>query len=103
MKVIQKLSDMIDDELEDAGKYVRCAMKYKDENRGLADVFYTLSTEEMRHMNMLHDQAVAIIDAYRRDKGEPPADMLAVYNYLHERQIEKAGEVKAMQALYKGA
>lgn len=103
MKVIQKLSDMIDDELEDASRYANCAMQYKDENRGLADVFYMLSTEEMRHMNMLHDQAVAIIEAYRREKGDPPADMLAVYNYLHDKQIAKAGEVKAMQALYKGA
>ena len=94
---------MIDDELEDASRYANCAMQYKEENRGLADVFYTLSTEEMRHMDMLHSEAVKIIEAYKREKGEPPADMLAVYNYLHDKQIAKAGEVKAMQALYKGA
>ena len=103
MKIIQKLSDMINDELEDASRYASCAMQYKDEMRGLADVFWTLSTEEMRHMDILHGEVVKIIEAYRREKGEPPADMLAVYNYLHNKQIEKAGEVKAMQALYKGA
>ena len=103
MKIIQKLSDMIEDEIADAGKYAKCAMKHKDDNRGLADVFYTLSTEEMRHMEILHGEVVKIIEQYRREKCEPPADMLAVYNYLHERQIAKAGEVKAMQAMYKGA
>jgi len=103
MKIIQKLSDMVDDELRDASRYANCAMKYKEENRGLADVFYTLSTEEMRHMDMLHGEVVKIIETYRREKGEPPPEMLAVYNYLHDKQIAKAGEVKAMQALYKGA
>ena len=103
MKIIQKLSDMISDELEDASRYANCAMQYKEENRGLADVFFTLSTDEMRHMDILHGEVVKIIEAYRRETGEPPADMLAVYNYLHNKQIEKAGEVKAMQALYKGA
>jgi len=29
-------------------------------------------------------------------------NMLAVYDYIHEKQIEKAGEVKAMQALFLG-
>ena len=42
-----------------------------------------------------------IIRKYRETNGEPPADMLAVYNYLHKKQIEKSMEVKRMQAMYK--
>lgn len=101
MRIIQNLSDMISEEIADAGKYAECALRHKDDNPSLAETFYRLSMEEMQHMNMLHDQVVKIIDAYRKEKSDPPAEMMAVYNYLHEKQIGAASEVKAKQLLYK--
>ena len=59
-----------------------------------------LSNEEMKHMQMLHNQVVKIIEKYRKENGEPPASMLAVYDYLHEKFIEEAKEVKMMQQMY---
>jgi hypothetical protein len=64
-------------------------------------MFSTLSADELKHMNMLHDAVVKKIMAYRQTNGEPPADMQAVYDYLHEKQIEDVNEIKAMQAEYK--
>lgn len=102
MKLIEDLSDMIEEEIEDAGKYARCALKQKDDNAPLAEIFFKLANEEMGHMNTLHSQVVSIIEDYRKRHGDPPADMLRLYDILHKKHIKSAAAVKGMLALYKG-
>lgn len=101
MELIEKLSDMIEEEIDDAEKYAKCALKYKTEYPELADTFIGLSGEEMRHKNMLHDQVERIISKYREKNGEPPKEMKAIYDYLHRKQIEHTKDVKALQEMYR--
>ena len=101
MKIIKKLSEMIMDEAEGAECYAKKALKYKDERPSLGKMFYQMANEELDHVNMLHNAVVGLIEEYREKEGEPPEAMKAVYDYLHEKQIEEVAEVKAMLAEYK--
>lgn len=101
MEIIKKLSEMTLEEVADAEKYAKCALKHKEDMPELSRLFFDLSNEELTHMQRLHNAATQIIDEYKRTKGEPPEGMKAVYDYLHEKQIEKAAEVKTMLAMYR--
>jgi len=101
MKLIKILSEKIEEEINDAKSYVEMAIKHKEDYPELSRTLYNISMQEMEHKNMLHNEVTEIIRKWRETNGEPPADMLAVYEYLHNRQIEKALEVKTLQAMYK--
>lgn len=100
MEIIKQLVEKIDDELEDAEKYVKCAMKVKEKYPVLADTYFTLSLQEMGHVTMLHDQVVKIINEYKKT-SEVPVAMKTLYDYLHERQVRWAAKIKSKQDAYK--
>ena len=101
MKIIKKLSEMIEDEIDGAKCYAKKALEWKETDAELASVLYKLSEEEMRHYEVLHEQVTRIIADYRKNTGDPPPAMLAVYDYLHDKQIEEAERVKNYQSMYK--
>lgn len=101
MKEMKLLMEHIEEELNDACTYAELALEYKATDPELSSLFYKLSGEEITHMEALHRAVVLRIDNYRREKGEPPEAMMAVYEYLHKRDIAKAEKVATLQNLYK--
>lgn len=103
MKMIKELEELIEDEICDVRKYAKMASELKAEHPSLAQTLYTISTQEDTHQAMLHAEVVKIIEDHRKTHGEPPAAMLAVYEYLHKRHIEKLAEARRYQEMYRGS
>ncbi|MBO5969349.1 MAG: hypothetical protein J6S14_12715 [Clostridia bacterium] len=101
MKVIQELSEMIEEEIEGAEEYAKGAVHFKESNPTLAKTFYDISVDEVKHIGLLHEEVKKIIEAHRKEHGEPPAAMIAVYDYLHKKHMEKVSHIKVMQGEYR--
>lgn len=52
-------------------------------------------------MNRLHDQVTRVIYDFRNSKGEPPKEMMALYEYEHNKIIKRAAEVQYIINMYK--
>jgi rubrerythrin len=101
MKLIEKLTDRIDEEIEDVKYYAKLATEVKAEYPTLAQVLFNISAQEDGHQAAIHNEVVKIIEEHRRTHGEPPAAMMAVYNYLHKKSIDKLAEARMYQDVYK--
>lgn len=101
MKLIKDLEELIEDEIHDVKKYAKMATELKMEYPAVANVLYTISTQEEGHQMALHNEVVKLIEEHRRMHGEPPAAMLAVYDYIHKKHIDKMAEARHYQELYK--
>ena len=101
MKIIATLADKIDDELNDAEEYAELAHETKLEHQKLSETFITLAEQEMTHSKMLHTEAVRLIEETRQRNDDPPAGMLAVYEYVHNKQVKRAAAIRQMIADYR--
>lgn len=95
MQIIAKLVEMMQDEIDGAEEYALTALKIKSKHPKLAQRLNELASAELQHLKALHNEAERLIEDYRNEHGEPPADMLAVYNFEHGKMIKSAAKVKS--------
>lgn len=100
MKIISKVVELISGELKDAKRYIKLA-EQNTEHASLSECFASLAEEEMGHVKKLHAEVEKLIAEVKERDGEPPAEMLAVYNYMHKKQIDKAAKIKRMIDAYR--
>lgn len=101
MKLIKELEELIEDEIHDVKKYAKMAVEMKSEHPALAQTLYNISVQEDAHHAALHNEVVKIIEEHKRTKGEPPATMMAVYEYIHKKHIDAMADARRYQDLYK--
>ena len=101
MVIIQNISHDIKEKIHDADKDIRKAIDIKHEYPSLANDYYEFSVERMQEAMDIHSKVVKIIDEYRKENGEPPATMSALWDFAHKIIMEEADDVKILQEHYK--
>ena len=101
MKIIEHLSDLINEEIDGACNYAKLALKYKEDRPQLAQTLYSITVDEMKHIDMLHDEVVRVINDHRATGAEVPVEMQAIYDYVHAKQIERVHNIKVYMDQYK--
>lgn len=102
MILIQRLSENIEDEIKGVREYGKMAVEVKSEYPALSETLHLMARQEADHVNRLHEQISKLISDYRIKNGEPPASMLAIYEYLHKKHIEEFAEAKRYVEMYQG-
>lgn len=103
MKKIKRLVENIGDEIEDAEKYAVEAMRTKAEDPELSKIYAELARQELGHADTLHNQAVRIIKAYKATGAETPLSMQIIWDWEHEKIVDKTTRIKQMLEMFKGA
>lgn len=93
-KMFKELAEFVMEELSDAQKYAKKALCLKGENQKLADMFYTLSVEEMSHMSREHV-------AMKEIAATAPEEYGLAFELVTDHATEWAKEIKVMQDMYR--
>ena len=101
MKKIKCLVENICEEIEDAEKYAKEAMRMKTEDLELSKVYAELARQELGHADTLHNQAVRIIKAHKATGAETPTSMQVVWDWEHEKIVDKTARIKMMLEMIK--
>lgn len=100
MKILMDLIDDMNGELHDAKHRIKRAYKMKVEHPELAKREYEIAVQELQHADKDHMSAIELIASYKKEKGDPPAYMLEMWNDKHDKYIEKYAMIKNMIDLY---
>ena len=100
MKIIKCLCEDIEATLDSAEYDIEQAIIYKKDYPVASKAFYAKSIALMDTIKIQHDAVTALIEGYKKEKGEPPTAMMTIYEYMHERHINKAAKIKALQEMY---
>ena len=73
MEITDVISGKVDEELDDARKYMSLAMEFKDDAPEAAELFGKLADEEMEHVKMLHHAVAHMAEAHEEEHDDEAA------------------------------
>ena len=101
MKILKGLIQKADDTLEEIEWYAEKAHHLKSEHKALADTYIKIAEMHVTIYNMLHERMVSLINEEKTKGVQPPAAMLAIWEYEHEKLVKEFAEAKFLIEEYK--
>lgn len=99
MKMIKKLVDCLDEELEGAQMYAEKYVERKaNDDTKWAARFKAMAEDEIRHSTQIHELIVEEIEKLKKIYT-PPQEMLDKWDHEHVKYVDKAAWIKQMLAL----
>ena len=102
MERIKCIMKDIADEREGAEHYAKKALRYKDFDRELADMYHSMSKQEATHAENLYAQGHRIMCKIKENDPEDYKKMLWAWEWEHEKTMEELGEARVLQEMYRG-
>lgn len=97
MSVLGCLLGQIYDEIGGVEEYGLLALKYKDSDRTLADMYNDLSKQEYTHFQLLYSQFTKRFSSL----GELSEEMRQVHDWQMEKITKDSAKAKAISDMYK--
>ena len=101
MKILVDLIEKANDTMEEVEWYAEKAHHFKAMHKDLADTYIKIAEEHIGIYKMLHDRMVELIEEEKRKGNVPPPEMLAIWNYEHEKLVKEFAESKFLVEDYK--
>ena len=101
MKILTHMIDKAHDTMEEVEWYAEKALHYKTDHKSVADVYNKIADMHITIYDMLHKEMVNLIDEHKRMGHTPPPEMLAIWDYEHQKLVKEFAEAKTMVDEYK--
>lgn len=101
MREIKELAAFIQDEVNGALSYAKCAVYYKNTRPDLASLLYNLATTEAQHAQKLHAEVAKLITEAEKHTNYPQ-EMRDKWEKIHKASMKKLAKANSYIAMYKG-
>ena len=101
MKILKDLIKKSEETLDEVEWYAEKTHHLRQEHKELADCYIKIAEMHINIYGMLHEKMVWLINEKRKEGEMPPASMLAIWEYEHEKLIKEFSEAKFLVEEYK--
>lgn len=102
MKELKEVIVDITEILDCAEMYAKEAVKHKSQCPDLSEVYARIAQDDLIHVGLLHKSVVEMIGSKKRAGVAVPESIQAVWDFEHDRFIDKEADVRRLLAMYKG-